>query len=190
MASRITRRLAVAAATAGLASALVAPMANAAPPTGQNEAARMVSVEEGSAPVKAIDKTTYLSGAKQAGVDISTTQREAIMAATSCWSWDAWRSGKNLLGNTLWKAHHVVNWCGDGTWVRSHAYTSRWGETIFPGWNYKGVEQSGQRYGVNWNQYNSWSQFKFCLVEYFNCVQEAHPYHNTTVLPNGAGRWN
>jgi len=152
---------------------------------------RLATIESGVTPKVKVNKRVYAAGAKRAGKALTSAEKGTISAAAvSCWSWDAWKTGKSLVGLTLWKSHHRVNWCGDGSWIRSHAYTERWGETFAPGWNDKGVEQQGSRYGVNWNQYNSWTQHKFCFVSYFSCVQEAHPYHNTTVWPNGAGQWN
>ncbi len=153
-------------------------------------AAQMATETAGSEPPIVISKQDFLNGAAKAGVDVSKSAEFGIMATTVCYSWNAWREGKNIFGTRLWRSNHRVKWCGDGSWIRSYAYTERWGETFMPGWNDKGLTQSGQQYGVGWNQYNSWTQRKFCLVEYFSCVQEANPYHNTTVYPNGAGRWN
>lgn len=175
--------------------ATMAPTAASATPAGSGKGqmpdeAKVARVVEGQTPTVEISKAEFLAGAQKEGKVLTETQRAEVAAATSCWRWDAWRLGENIVGVDLWKSHHRVNWCGDGSWIRSHAYTERWGETFFPGWKDKGLTQSGQRYGVNWNQYQSWTQRKFCYVEYFSCIQEANPYHNTTVWPNGAGQWN
>ena len=152
---------------------------------------RMAKVVNGSEPVVQVDKQTYLRGAEKAGVTLTEAEKADVnAAATVCWGWDGWRRGTNALGGALWTSHHKMNWCGDGSWIRVHAYTERWGETHTVGWTDKGLTQQGQQYGVNWNQYNSWTQRKFCLVPYFECIQEANPYHNTTAFPNGATRWN
>jgi hypothetical protein len=153
--------------------------------------AKVAKVADGAEPVVQLDKQAYLRGAEQVGAALTEAQKADVnAAAVTCWSWDAWRKGYNVFGNQLWTSHHKMNWCGDGSWVRVHAYTERWGETHWVGWNDKGVTQQGQQYGVNWNQYNSWTQRKFCYVEYFDCVQESNPYHNTTAFPNGAAQWN
>lgn len=153
--------------------------------------ARVTAVVDGSDPVVRIDKQEFLQGAEKAGRRLSEREKADLgTLAITCWSWDAWRRGYNVFGNALWTSHHRAQWCGDGSWVRTYAYTERWGETHWVGWNDKGLTQQGQQYGVNWNQYNSWTQRKFCYVEYFSCIQEANPYHNTTVFPNGTVRWN
>lgn len=183
-------------AVAALAIAALAGTASAAPETegasGQiPEEARVVKVVEGTDPVGQIDKQEFVRRAEKAGVPLTETQLEEIAPAeVACWNWDAWRSAQNRNGDDLWKSHHRVNWCGDGSWIRVHAYVDRWGETFMAGWNDKGLTQEGDRYGVNWDQYNSWSQRKFCLVEYLNCVWESNPYTNVTVFPNGSTRWN
>lgn len=150
--------------------------------------AQVARVITGSTPAVRIDRSTYLAGAVKAGVGADALA--AVGPTATCWRWDAWRLGENVWGADLWKSHHRMNWCGDGAWIRTQAYTERWGETFWPGWNDKGLTQSGQQYGVGWNQYNSWTQRKFCYVEYFSCVQESNPYHNTTAFPNGGVRWN
>lgn len=153
--------------------------------------ARMVRTVQGATPKVKVDKDVYIARATKAGATVTPAQERAIRAASvSCWSWDAWQAGLNIWGATVWKSHHRVNWCGDGSWIRSHAYTDRWGDSTALGWTDEGLTQKGNRYGVNWNQYNSWTQRKFCLVKYFSCIQEANPYTNTTVLPNGAGWFN
>ncbi len=188
------RLMTTAVAVAALAVGTLTGTASAAPSGTSGaipEAARMVKTTTGTSPVVPLDKQEYVQRAAKAGVTLSQADLAAISPATvACWAWDAWQSGSNVFGNTLWKTHHRVNWCGDWSWIRDHAYVDRWGETFFPGWGDKGIEQQGERYGVNWNQYNSWTQRKFCLVQYFDCVQEAHPYANVTVWPNGAGNWN
>ncbi len=192
---RSMRRIAGVLAAAGLIG-LVAPTAGAAPSKAGGDAgsipvnAQVARVVDGSTPVVEISKETYLAGATKAKGTLSATEREAIVAATSCWRWDAYRLGENVWGADLWKSHHRVNWCGDWSWIRTHAYTERWGETFWIGWGDKGITQQGSRYGVGWNQYQSWTQRKFCYVQYYACVQEANPYHNTSVFPNGAGQWN
>lgn len=187
------RKIASIAGAAGLAL-MASPAAFASPADGPTakipDKARVTEVVSGRTPAVRISKATYLAGAKKAGAVVTATQQRSITASTSCWRWDAWRSGQNVFGATMWKSHHRVNWCGDWSWIRVHAYTERWGETFFPGWKDKGLVQSGGRYGVNWNQYQSWTQRKFCYVEYFSCIQESNPYTNTTVFPNGAGRYN
>jgi hypothetical protein len=190
MVRTLLRRFAVA-VVAGTLSVGVVTTTAAAQPRAVPEKYRMAQIDQGTTPTVKVDKKAFIAGAKRAGQPLTATaQREIAAAAVSCWAWDAWKTGKSLVGLTLWKSHHRVNWCGDGSWIRSHAYTERWGETFAPGWNDKGIEQQGSRYGVNWNQFNSWTQHKFCFVSYFSCIQEAHPYHNTTVWPNGAGQWN
>jgi hypothetical protein len=188
-----SRLLAAAAAVAAVVTGALAGTASAAPAAAEPipEAVRMTTIVDGSEPVAQISPQTYIERAERAGVPLTSAERDAITASQTCWSWDAWRSAQNMFGNTLWRNHHRVNWCGDGSWIRVHAYVEHWAETFAPGWNAdQNLEQVGDRYGVNWNQYQSWSQRRFCLIQYFNCVQEAHPYHNVTVFPNGATKWN
>lgn len=155
------------------------------------EDARVAAVEDGSTGAEQISKEEYLRRAANAGISLSPAETNGIKAsAVNCWAWDAWKNAKNRNGDLLWTSHHRPNWCGDGQWIRVHAFTERWGETHFLGWTDKGLTQQGEMYGVNWSEYKSWSQRKFCLFDYLGCVEESNPYHNTSVFPNGGTRWN
>ncbi|GAA3858815.1 hypothetical protein GCM10022243_25550 [Saccharothrix violaceirubra] len=187
----LKRLLSTATAIAALGVLVLGGNASAAPDPTVPEEAQVATFVEGSEEASPLAKSDYIAGAAANGQALTQLQKDDLnSAAVTCWSWDAWRQAKNVFGARLWTSHHRVKWCGDGSWIRAHAYTERWGETHWIGWTDKGLTQSGQQYGVNWNRYNSWTQRKFCYVDYFNCIQESNPYHNTTVFPNGKGQWS
>ena len=152
-------------------------------------AAQAARVVDGAAPPVAISKDQYLVAAAEAGVSLSSNEQDLVALATSCWRWDAYKKYENAWGADLVTSHHRVNWCGDGRYIRVHAFTERWGTTHWPGWNYQGVTSKSQRYGVGWNQYRSTTQNKFCYINFYDCVQEKNPYHSTIAYPNGAANW-
>lgn len=152
-------------------------------------AAQPARVVEGSVPPVAVSKEQYLAAAEEAGVSLTAGEQELVALATSCWRWDAYKRYENVWGADLVTSHHRVNWCGDGRYIRTHAYTERWGTTHWIGWRYEGVTSKSQRYGVGWNQYRSTTQNKFCYINFYGCVQEKNPYHSTIAYPNGAANW-
>lgn len=169
------------------ASASVSPSATAArdsvPP-----AARVVKVERPTyAPVRE-SVSAFLAKAARDGHPLSAQvarQLSVSPASTSCWYWNDWRKGTNVFGATMWQFNVEPNWCGDGTWIRSHAYTNTWGTTSWLGWEYKGVIQSSDHYGVNWNIYEAIRQGSFCYINFYSCVQNQYPYVDVEVGARG-----
>jgi hypothetical protein len=107
----------------------------------------------------------------------------AVATATSCWYLDDYRYGKNIFGGTLFTFHTRTNWCGDGSWIRSYAYTDADASTVV-GWKYYGLTQNYDQYGVNWNQFRSVRQGQFCII---NCIGQ-NVYETIDVLVGPAGQ--
>lgn len=107
---------------------------------------------------------------------------QVATTATSCWYFDDSRTGKDLVGITLFTFRTRTNWCGDGSWIRSYAYTTTSAST-FVGWKYYGLTINQDKYGVNWNMFESIREGQFCLL---NCLaQNIHPYIDVKVGPAG-----
>lgn len=122
----------------------------------------------------------------QEGVAGQPASRASVdaAAAVSCKWAQVERYGKNLLGMKLWSYFQKIDWCYNGSTITSRTRT-RWGETHFPGWSWKGHIGSSTSGGVGSTFYRAWTQGHFCLVEYFSCVQNAYPWIDMTVRGNG-----
>lgn len=195
------QRLAASLATAGLGVACLGAVTAPATAAPVSSPAQSASAASGSVPVAArVTKiehpafapvresvSTFLAKAVRAGHPVTAqTTRQLTMspASVSCWYWDDWRKASNIFGNTLWQFNVEPNWCGDGRWIRSYAYTNTWGSTPWIGWEYKGVIQSSSHWGVNWNVYEAIRQGSFCYIHFYGCVQNSYPYVDVEV---GAG---
>ncbi len=164
-----------------------APNATAAvPAAASSDAARGVTVVSGNTGLQRQTFAQFQAKAAAAGISIDTTSTAATAdraAASGCWYYTDWRKQKNIFGSTLWTFNVQPNWCGNGSWISS-AYNNTWADVSFPGWSYKGLTQSTNRYGAGWNVYENIRQGHFCLASYFDCVQNTYPYVDVEV---GAG---
>ena len=159
--SRLPRRLAIGAVLGALIAVVVAAPGHAAPANdGADPATQLTTITVTRSGPIAVAPARVAAGAPTGAV------RAAVAAATHCWYYDDTRQGKNIFGGTLFTFHTRTNWCGDGTWVRNYAYTNTDASTI-PGWVYEGLEQNYDQYGVNWNEFHSYRQGQFCLL---NCI--------------------
>lgn len=151
-------------------------------------AAQVTRVEHaGYAPVReSVD--AFLANAARSGhrVPAQVAEDLTVHAATiTCWYWNDWRKAKNVFGATVWQFNVEPHWCGDGSWIRNYAYTNTWGTTSWVGWQYNGVIQSSDHYGVNWNMFESVRQGSFCYINFYGCVQNSYPYVDVQVGPGG-----
>jgi len=99
------------------------------------------------------------------------------------------RYGTNIFGMKLWSYFQKIDWCYNGSTITSKTRT-RWGETHFPGWSWKGHIGNSTSGGVGSTYFRAWTQGHFCLVEYFSCVQNAYPWIDMTVRGNGTWSWS
>lgn len=106
----------------------------------------------------------------------------AAAAATSCWHLDDYRGMKDLVGFTLFTFHTYTAWCGDGSWIRSYAYTNADATTAVT-WRYFGLTRNYDEYGVNWNQFHSVREGQFCLG--YCVIQEKRLLNDILVGPAG-----
>jgi len=167
--------------------ALSAAPASAAPASASARST-VVRVEHASyAPIRQSVKQ-FLDKATRTGVKLPATVRTELArpaAALTCWYWNDWRKASNIWGATVWQYNVEPNWCGDGTWIRSYAYTNTWASNVALGWSFQRNIQSIDRYGVNWNVFEAIRQGHFCLIAYFSCVQNSYPYVDVEVGGGG-----
>ncbi|WP_157062875.1 hypothetical protein [Actinopolyspora mortivallis] len=152
-----------------------APAANASTSGDVPTEAKVVKVVSGGPPsAEAVTPEEYAQLAERAGDPLSTQERERAIAAAGCWSEHTWYEGQNAYGGAIWRYNQEVGWCGDGMTITATNKISTWGSTYVPGWNYKGETNRNVSYGVGWNIWEVRTQGQFCLVEYFNCIQQAN----------------
>jgi hypothetical protein len=129
---------------------------------------------------RAISVTEVIAGASTRAAAQSFAS--AVSVVTKCWSLNAYRVGKNILGGTLYTLHTKTNWCGDGSLIRTHAYTTTDATTVI-GWKYYGLSQNTDSFGVNTGQFESIRVGQFCTL---NCLfQNKHEYIDVKVGPSG-----
>lgn len=175
-----------------LASAL--PASAAPTPSGGSDAIPVAStpayeVHSTSAPVRET-VSQFLHKAARDGVTVpagEVAQLTLSAATISCWYYTDWRAENAALGNRLWTFYVQPNWCGDGSWIRSQAYTNVWASTPGLGWVYNGLIASATHDygGVNWNYFESIREGSFCWVSTLGCIQSFYPYIDVEVGPGG-----
>ena len=119
----------------------------------------------------------------------SAERAELLVAAAGCWWARVRRYATNIFGSTLWAYFQRIDWCSNGSSITSHSRT-RWGETYWPGWSWKGNIGSTQGGGNGSTYYRSWTQGHFCLISYFSCVQDRYPWIDMTVNRSGGWSWS
>jgi hypothetical protein len=150
--------------------------------------ARIVEIK--ATPTK-ITVGEYVANARAEGRSFSSTDAAKLeVSVTGCWTWTPYLLAENVFGGDLWKYFHRVDWCQNGSVITSTTYFRAWGETYYPGWNWKGVQSTWSSGGTGYTRWTKGSQGKFCLVEYFSCVQERWPWIETNVYGNGSYSWS
>ncbi len=180
--SRAARSLLVAAmAAAGLVGTASPSMAagHGTGAGGTDATQRLAYVEVAHGPVHGLSMQDFLAQAPAP----ASVGHEVLPLTVTCWYFNDYRYGKNIFGGTLFTFHTRTNWCGDGSWIRSYAYTDTDASTAF-GWAYFGLTQNYDQYGVNWNQFRSVREGQFCLL---NCLAQ-NVYTLIDVLVGPAGQ--
>lgn len=111
------------------------------------------------------------------------------MSSSGCREQQFRVSGHNIFGWRLFTYVRWVYWCWNGSYL-TYVGTRAWGEVHMVGWAFKGTIGSWSIGGKNYTYYRVWSQGRFCLVEYFSCVQNSYPWIDVTVYPGGGWRWS
>jgi len=120
---------------------------------------------------------------------VTAERAELLAAAGGCWWARVQRWATNIFGSKLWAYFQRIDWCSNGSYITSHSRT-RWGETYWPGWSWKGNIGSTQGGGNGSTFYRSWTQGHFCLISYFSCVQDRYPWIDMTVYRSGGWSWS
>jgi hypothetical protein len=74
---------------------------------------------------------TDSSGSGASSIATKTATVSAAAAAINCWDYYVTRSGKNLLGGTLFSVTTHTSWCGDGATIKTKATTTTTQTTAF-----------------------------------------------------------
>lgn len=119
----------------------------------------------------------------------TATDTSRMVAGAGCRRVVGAITGKNLIGQALWKFTQKVEWC----WNAAHTkITYRWqratGAAYYAGWDYEGI-MAGARAngtGVPYKVYNQ-GKFQQCLPLPWGetCPWKAYPWHEWTMRANG-----
>lgn len=119
----------------------------------------------------------------------TATDTSRMVAGAGCRRVTGAITGKNVVGQMLWKFTQKVEWC----WNAAHTkVTYRWqratGATYYVGWDYEGL-MPGSKVNATGAPYKVYNQGKFqqCLPLPWGetCPWKAFPFHEWTMRANG-----
>jgi hypothetical protein len=183
---QLRRIVAVAALGAALFVGYAATPAHAAPSQAVDPKDAVAAITKDVDQVSAATAAGYATASAEAGAPASP---QVTTLSLSCWTWTVGVKGTNIFGSTLWKYFQEIYWCRDGYRVWYPSVIRRWGETYWPGWSYKGVISRWSYGGGGYTYWTVGSQGHFCLISYFDCVQDKYPWVEQTVRGNGYNTW-
>ncbi len=176
--------VALVAATTFATSTGVADAAPPAPPIKTLEPGSRVPVQA----VKAVTAPTESGEGVGIRVD-GGKSASSFAAAGGCWYATTSRSAENILGMRLFTYSQRIDWCGSGAGGRiTQVSKTRPVNVNAPGWAFERHIENSNTGGAGSASFRGYTQGHFCLIAYFNCVQNKYPWIDMTVYPNGTYR--
>jgi hypothetical protein len=132
-----------------------------------------------------------LSIASSGGTRERTATTKAASALTTiCGAWvDAWFQKKSILGNSIYKWHHYVRYCRNGsvvtTWQARYDYITDQQSGV-----YVREQTVNSQWGLGTNSATSHIQrhLEFCILK-LGCYENHLPWSRITVHGNGTYSW-
>ena len=110
-------------------------------------------------------------------------------AHVGCWTWTPAIRATSSLG-TLWQYNQGLYWCGNGSLITSRAAANDYPSNTGFGWMFSGNLNGWNNGGVGSYGWRHWNQGHFCQGAYFACIQNDHPWIDSTVYANGTGSYS